>query len=133
MSPKLCVASWRGRIAAAAGRVGPALALSLALSLALLLATPALARPALGRGEALRFGPPATADLQYAQNQRLVPLEEVIQSLRRRYSGDKLDARILERPGGVLYEIKWLTADGRKLVITVDAATGAVLGTEGAQ
>jgi uncharacterized membrane protein YkoI len=97
------------------------------------LAVPALAAPGQARKaeRASKSWPPATAELRYSQNQRLVPLEEVIQSLRRRYSGDSLDARILERGEAVLYEIKWLTADGRKLVIMVDAATGAVIGTQG--
>jgi uncharacterized membrane protein YkoI len=73
----------------------------------------------------------ATADTRLAQNEQLVPLEQVIRNLRQRYSGDKLDARIVQRPGAVLYEVKWLTAEGRKLVIMVDAATGEVIRTEG--
>lgn len=103
------------------------------LALALVLVAPA-APPALAREEALRPFPAAAAALRLAQQgQRLVPLEVVIERLRQRYSGDKLDARILERPGAVLYEIKWLTAEGRKLVIVVDAESGNVVATEGAR
>jgi uncharacterized membrane protein YkoI len=90
-----------------------------------------LALPALAREGPVRPWPAATAELRLAQGQRLVPLEVVIQRLRQRYSGDKLDARILERPGAVLYEIKWLTAEGRKLVFVVDAQSGQILATEG--
>jgi uncharacterized membrane protein YkoI len=114
---------------AQARRRGPALALSLALVLAQ--ALPASARPEKARGPLWRGLPAAMSEVEVAQNQQLVPLEQVIQRLRQRYSGDRLDARIVERPGAVVYEIKWLTAEGRKLVIVVDAGTGAVLRTEG--
>ncbi len=103
-------------------------------ALALTAPLPAFARPTQARSAASHPPAFATAELRYAQNQQPVPLEQVIQSLHARYPGSEsksLDARILERPGAVLYEIIWLTQDGRKLVITVDAATGQVIGTKG--
>lgn len=61
----------------------------------------------------------------------LRPLEEILAMLRQRYSGDKLDARVVRDASRVLYEIQWLTADGRKLVILVDATSGQIIETRG--
>ena len=52
--------------------------------------------------------------------QRDVPLGEVLRDLRSRYGGQHLDAR---KSGGY-YIIAWMTEDGRRLNIRVNAATG---------
>ena len=67
-----------------------------------------------------------------AANAGLVPLEQVYGVLRKHYGGDPLDAQLL-RPKAdvVLYEIQWLTTDGRKLVFTVNARDGAIVATRG--
>lgn len=66
------------------------------------------------------------------RNGTLVPLSEVIKRIRARYPGTLLDASLLElRPGAPAYRVLWLTPDGRKLVIWVDARTGSITRVEG--
>ena len=75
-------------------------------------------------GMGARFIPAASAGL--------VPLEQVYGGLRKHYGGDPLDAQLLRpKPDVVLYEIQWLTNDGRKLVFTVNARDGAIVATRG--
>ena len=57
--------------------------------------------------------------------QREVPLSDILRDLRGRYGGQHLDA---QKAGG-RYIIAWITGDGRRLTIEVDAATGRVLST----
>ncbi len=52
--------------------------------------------------------------------QREVSLSDVLRDLRGRYGGQHLDARKV----GDYYIIAWMTADGRRLNIRVNAATG---------
>ncbi|MBI1399229.1 PepSY domain-containing protein [Hyphomonas sp.] len=63
---------------------------------------------------------------------RTVPLSRIFQSLKREYGGYQLGADLYSRDGGgAVYEIDWLTDDGRKVHVTVDAQTGAVLNRTG--
>jgi uncharacterized membrane protein YkoI len=63
----------------------------------------------------------------------LKPLEQVYRDLGKRYKGKALDATTLRPgPGTVLYEVQFLTNDGRKLVITVNARDGGVVAMRGA-
>jgi hypothetical protein len=52
--------------------------------------------------------------------QREVSLSEVLRELRNKYGGQHLDAR----KAGDYYIIAWMTTDGRRLNIRVNAATG---------
>jgi uncharacterized membrane protein YkoI len=68
----------------------------------------------------------------FAANQGLVPLEQVLGMLRKRYSGEQLDAQIVRNsPGVVFYEIQWLTREGRKIVFIVNARDGKIIATRG--
>lgn len=63
---------------------------------------------------------------------RTVPLSRIFQTLKREYGGYQLGADLYSRDSGAaVYEIDWLTDDGRKVHITVDAQTGAVLERRG--
>ena len=63
---------------------------------------------------------------------RTVPLSRIFQSLKREYGGYQLGADLYSQgSGGAVYEIDWLTEDGRKVHVTVDAETGAVLQRSG--
>jgi uncharacterized membrane protein YkoI len=63
---------------------------------------------------------------------RTVPLSRIFQSLKREYGGYQLGADLYSKDsGGAVYEIDWLTDDGRKVHVTVDAETGAVLDRRG--
>jgi len=63
---------------------------------------------------------------------RTVPLSKIFQSLKREYGGYQLGADLYSRDGGgAVYEIDWLTDDGRKVHVTVDAQTGAIIDRRG--
>lgn len=49
-----------------------------------------------------------------------VPLSQVLRDLKRRYGGQHLDAR----KQGNYYIISWITDDGRRLTLRVNAQTG---------
>lgn len=56
---------------------------------------------------------------------RQVSLEQVVANLRREHGGRMVDADQYGDPP--IYRIIWLTEDGRRLVIEVDARTGRIL------
>lgn len=63
---------------------------------------------------------------------RTVPLSKIFQSLKREYGGYQLGADLYSQgSGGAVYEIDWLTDDGRKVHVTVDAQTGAIISRRG--
>ncbi len=61
------------------------------------------------------------------RQEREVPLGSILRDLRQRYGGQQLDTS----KSGDRYIIQWLTQDGRRLTIEVDAATGRVISTRG--
>ncbi|MBI1360917.1 MAG: hypothetical protein GC155_11620 [Alphaproteobacteria bacterium] len=65
-------------------------------------------------------------DQQRAQ-QREVSLSEILRRLQSQYGGQHLDAR----REGDRYVISWITGEGRRLVIEVDAATGRTISVRG--
>lgn len=83
-------------------------------------ATPALAQR--GRGGGGNDSPFSQWDRprEDRQPQREVSLSDVLRDLRSRYGGQHLDARRV----GDYYIIAWMTSDGRRLNIRVNAATG---------
>lgn len=67
-----------------------------------------------------------------ARDERLIPLEQIVARLRARYSGDMIgSAQLIQTSSGPVYLIKWLTDDGRRLDIEVDARTGRILSVSG--
>jgi len=63
---------------------------------------------------------------------RVVPLDTVMSGLMSQYPGKPLDARGPMRRGAqLIYEIVWLTPDGRQIVVIVDARSGQVLRVRG--
>lgn len=59
---------------------------------------------------------------------RIVPLEIVLGNVARQIPGHHLDADgPIPRGGRWIYRIKWLTPDGRVLIVIADAQTGAIL------
>ena len=90
------------------------------------LVTDFLAKPAV---------PPADAGkplrLVLVADEGLVPLPKVLRMLHKQYSGRQLDAQIVRNPGIVLYEIQWLTEEGRKVVFIVNAHDGKIVATRG--
>ena len=62
---------------------------------------------------------------------RVLPLEEIMARANADFPGEVLDVEFLEEHGRFLYEIKKITTDGRIMKLEYDAATGALLKTEG--
>jgi uncharacterized membrane protein YkoI len=64
--------------------------------------------------------------------ERLLPLEAVLGSVAARFPGRHLGVEgPFRRDGRWIYRIKWLTPDGRVLIVFADAQTGQVLGHRG--
>ncbi|MEO9971754.1 MAG: hypothetical protein ABJG15_18300 [Hyphomonadaceae bacterium] len=89
-----------------------------------------LVAPASGQGWGSSFSPGQARDA--SQNGDIKPLREVIQSLKRRFGGSHLNAELFsKRGGGAEYRIDWVTEDGRKLRLIVDAQSGRVISSTG--
>lgn len=64
--------------------------------------------------------------------ERILPLEVVLGSVARSIPGRHLDVDgPFQRGGRWIYRIKWLTPDGRVLIVFADAETGQILDTRG--
>ncbi len=61
-----------------------------------------------------------------------IPLKDVFKQLKKRYGGYQLDADLYSSRGGLEYHISWMTKDGRKIDLVVDARTGQIRGERGA-
>jgi len=65
-------------------------------------------------------------------DEQVIPLDVVINGLMAQYPGKPLDARGPMRRGNqLIYEIVWLTQEGRQIVVIVDARSGQVLRVRG--
>jgi hypothetical protein len=65
---------------------------------------------------------------QMQEDVRIVPLDTVMSNLMSQFPGKPLDARGPMRRGAqIIYEIVWLTPDGRQIKVIVDARSGQVL------
>ena len=63
---------------------------------------------------------------------RILPLEVILGNVARRYPGHHIGVDGPNQQGGrMVYRIKWLTPDGRVIIIIVDAETGQILGQRG--
>ncbi len=61
-----------------------------------------------------------------------VPLNRIYRDLQQRYGGRSLGAELFSRQGGGSdYHITWLTGDGRRMLVVVDAQTGRIRRTSG--
>ena len=99
-------------------------------ALALMLATtPALAQPgtgqdSLGAGWRQQQGE-ARQKVKEGAN---VPLDRVVETIRRRTPGRMLDAGLEADSGGrSVYRVRWAAQDGRRIDFLVDAASGSIL------
>ncbi len=72
-----------------------------------------------------RGGFPSSQWDQPGRDREDVPLGSVLRELQARYGGQHLDAQKV----GDRYIISWITKDGRRLTIEVDASTGRILST----
>ena len=62
----------------------------------------------------------------------ILPLEVILGNVARAYPGHHIGVAGPNQQGGrMVYRIKWLTPDGRVIIIFVDAETGQILGQRG--
>lgn len=100
------------------------------LALSALTAAPAAFAQQGGNPWANQFSPGQAREA--VREGKTVPLSKVFQQLKREYGGYQLGAELYSRNDGTtIYEIDWMTEDGRKAHFTVDAQSGAVLSRRG--
>jgi uncharacterized membrane protein YkoI len=58
---------------------------------------------------------------------RLLPLAQVIEQQSRRIGGRLLDSGLEYQNGRAIYRIRWVTRDGRRVDMLIDATTGGVV------
>jgi len=64
---------------------------------------------------------------------RTVPLSQIFSNLKGQYGGYQLSADLYDKGNGKsVYEIDWMTSDGRKMHFVVDAQSGRILDRRGA-
>lgn len=64
---------------------------------------------------------------------RIVPLERLLRLLAQQLPGRAVGVELEEDDGRMVYELKWLLPDGRRLEIEVDARDGRWLSLKGAR
>jgi len=64
---------------------------------------------------------------------RILPLEQLLQSLALQLPGRAVGVELEEDDGRMVYELKWLLPDGRRVEIEVDARDGRWLSLKGAR
>ena len=60
---------------------------------------------------------------------RILPLKDILARAQGAYPGQVIEAELEDEDGMVVYEIKLLTADGRLMKLSYNAATGELLKT----
>ncbi len=71
---------------------------------------------------------------QAVRDGRHIPLGQAIEAVRRRSPGHELDADLVQGADGrSAYRLRWAASNGRRIDYLVDAATGAIVGVEGAR
>ncbi|TVO60718.1 PepSY domain-containing protein [Spiribacter vilamensis] len=64
---------------------------------------------------------------------KLLPLTQIIETLRRDYRGEVLEVELEDEDSVRLYEIELLGPDGQIVEFVLDAATGEIIGMEGSK
>jgi hypothetical protein len=69
---------------------------------------------------------------QAVRDGRHIPLGRAIDAVRQRSPGRELDAGLEPGPNGrTMYRVRWAASNGRRIDYLVDAATGAIVSTQG--
>ncbi|MHB8286608.1 MAG: PepSY domain-containing protein [Caulobacteraceae bacterium] len=69
---------------------------------------------------------------QAVRDGRHIPLGRAIDAVRQRSPGRELDAGLEPGPDGrTMYRVRWAASNGRRIDYLVDAATGAIVSTQG--
>jgi len=64
---------------------------------------------------------------QGVRQRRLMPLGQVIEQLSARLPGRQLDSGLEYQGDRPIYRVRWMTRDGRRVDLLIDATTGAIL------
>lgn len=68
---------------------------------------------------------------QNVEQGAILPLGQVLRQLRAQFGGNHVDARLASGSNSPIYEIRWLTADGRRIDFEIDARSGAIIRQRG--
>lgn len=97
------------------------------LFLALMSGLQATVAPA---ASAQSFSPGEARDA--VRNGEIMSLRAIFRDLRELYGGYQLDAELYStRSGGYEYRIEWMSEDGRRINLRIDAQTGQILTASG--
>jgi uncharacterized membrane protein YkoI len=67
-----------------------------------------------------------------AARQPMIPVRQAYRAIESRFGGEAIDLIGLYQQGnGMVYVIAWLSGSGRRLEVTVDAHSGAILASRG--
>ena len=64
---------------------------------------------------------------QGVRQRRLMPLAQVIEQLAVRLPGRQLDSGLEYQGDRPIYRVRWMTRDGRRVDLLIDATTGAIV------
>lgn len=98
------------------------------LALALIAAAPLSAQ---GQGAFWRLQLAPDGPRDAVQSGQVMPLREIVRRVQASEPGELLDAQLVQAGGRSIYVILWLTPDGRRLELDVDAQTGRILSRRG--
>lgn len=65
------------------------------------------------------------------QSGQVMTLREIVRRVQASEPGELLDAQLVQAGSRAIYVILWLTPDGRRLQLDVDAQTGRILSRRG--
>ncbi|MEM9740394.1 MAG: hypothetical protein AAF829_11035 [Pseudomonadota bacterium] len=89
-----------------------------------------LAGPLIGPADAQSFTPGDTRNS--GRSADIVPLRDVFARLKERFGGYQLDAELFSTSGnGSEYRIEWMSGEGRRMRIVVNAQTGRIIRSSG--
>lgn len=66
------------------------------------------------------------------EENRALPLSTIAPTVEARFAARLIDAELEEEDGRIVYELKLITGGGQLMEVYVDAATGTVIKSEGA-
>lgn len=77
------------------------------------------------------FWSPGESSNDGAQRQ-LIPVRQAYRAIESRFGGQPIDLiGVYPQAGSTVYVVSWLSSDGRRLEVTVDAHSGAILSSRG--
>ena len=98
-----------------------------AIALAALTVPPVLAQGQWGQS----FSPSEAREAR--EKGEIKPLKDIYRDLKKRYGGYQVTTELFsDEEGGTNYHVSWMTEDGRRIDLVIDARTGQIKSERGA-